>query len=140
MYSKRITASLPDRFWPKVDKASDSNGCWLWTASIKTTGYGQIKGGDKMLLAHRVAYELVNGPIPVGMSIDHLCRVRSCVNPEHLEVVSMAENVRRATVKSHCLRGHEFTPENIYHRPDNHRRQCRACVRIRAARSSARRK
>lgn len=91
------TGTVTERFWPKVERVED--GCWLWTASLTGDGYGRISLGGKfgpMGLAHRVAYELLVGPIPEGLELDHLCRVRRCVNPEHLEPVTHAENVRRA--------------------------------------------
>ena len=93
-------------------------------------GYGVFSGG----LVHRWAYEALVAPIPDGLTIDHLCRVRHCVNPAHLEVVTLAENIRRAphynSRKTHCKRGHEFTPTNamVYVRKDGRtQRQCRQC-------------
>jgi hypothetical protein len=78
----------------------DGNGCWRWQMKVGKNGYGFIgvvgETGQKMLLAHRVAYEQLVGPIPAGLQIDHLCRVRDCVNPAHLEPVTGAENLRRA--------------------------------------------
>ncbi len=86
-----------ERFWAKVDR-SGPGGCWLWTASTRE-GYGYFGLGRRdegMVDAHRFAYELLVGPIPAGLEIDHLCRVRRCVNPPHLEAVTSAENKRRA--------------------------------------------
>jgi hypothetical protein len=86
---------LAERFWEKVAKGE---GCWLWTGARLRGGYGTINAGGHAatsLLAHRVAYELVRGPIPDGLQIDHLCRNRACVNPYHMEPVSQAENLRR---------------------------------------------
>jgi hypothetical protein len=71
--------------------------CWIWQLKTTTkTGYGVVRVGGKDLLAHRWHYEQVNGPIPVGLQIDHLCRVRDCVNPDHMQVVSPQENTRRS--------------------------------------------
>lgn len=70
------------------------NGCWLWTG-CRSNGYGQIGMDGRMMLAHRLAYELIIGPIPTGLHIDHLCRTPLCVNPAHLEPVTPAENIRR---------------------------------------------
>lgn len=99
--------------------------------STQRSGYGQTWDGQKVLLAHRVAYELAVGPIPEGLHIDHLCRNRACVNPKHLEPVTCLENVRRgAAVKTHCPHGHEYTPENSYHHPAGGR-ICRICIRKR---------
>jgi len=86
---------LAERFDTKVRK---TEGCWYWTGAIGTGGYGRIGTGEGKRLeqAHRVAYELYVGPIPEGLHIDHLCRTRSCVRPDHLEPVPQAENNRRA--------------------------------------------
>ena len=115
------------RFWPKIQKTET---CWLWTASRARHGYGVFNEG----LAHRWAYTEFVGPIPTGLTIDHLCGVRLCVNPTHLEPVTLAENIRRAghynTRKTHCKRGHEFTPTNTigYMKKNGHfQRQCRRC-------------
>lgn len=89
----------------------------------------------KQRYAHRLAYEWAVGPIPPGAQIDHLCREPRCINPDHLEAVTQRENIVRGESpsavnarKTHCLHGHEFTPENTYRRPDDGNRQCRACA------------
>jgi len=129
---------LQDRFCSKFTVAE--NDCWVWGAATDQLGYGQfwlkVGGAGRMHRAHRVAYELAVGPIPTGLVIDHLCRNRACVNPDHLEPVTQRENVRRGdgprvagerwTSKTHCVRGHEFTPENIRRRR-NGGRSCRSC-------------
>jgi len=121
-------------FWSRVEK---SPGCWTWTGTIDPGGYGHYKLGQSQH-AHRVAYELVVGPIPEGLELDHLCRNPSCVNPAHLEPVTHAENVRRGTVaqRTHCQKGHEYTPENT--RMRNGARVCRECHREQRRRSVAR--
>lgn len=128
--------TLEDRFWPKVNR-DGADGCWLWTASLNDAGYGQIyNGAGRPERAHRVAYELLVGPIPPGLHLDHLCRVRHCVNPAHLEPVTIAENNRRAAAaavpgarrKTHCRNGHAFTPGNTRMDPSGFQR-CRTCER-----------
>ena len=129
--------SIPvaDRFWPKVEKTDD---CWDWVAGKAKEGYGAFRVGSSMKPAHRVSYELLIGPIPENMTLDHLCRNRACVNPEHLEPVTREENVRRAQIgvpgtrKEKCNQGHLLSGDNLYSK--NGRRNCRACQRDRQRR------
>jgi hypothetical protein len=131
-------SSLPKalaRFWPKVDRRGDSE-CWPWQGSIGTKGYGNFRLEGSAPHAHRAAYLLLVGPIPNGLTIDHLCRNRFCVNPAHLEPVSIAVNVLRGSGtaaqnrrKTVCLRGHKFDEANT--RWYRGKRYCRACVRCR---------
>lgn len=111
--------SAEQRFWAKVEKTTD---CWSWLGTITRGGYGMfwLSPMRRMVSAHRYAYELVKEPIPVGLAIDHLCRNRRCVNPDHLEVVTSRENVLRgASVpadnhrKTCCVRGHALAGENL---------------------------
>lgn len=95
-------------------------GCWLWTRYVEHKGYGVMFIKKKNILAHRVSYTLFKGEIPEGKQIDHLCRVRCCVNPDHLEAVTGRENTLRGTGpsavcarKTHCVRGHELAGENL---------------------------
>lgn len=116
-----------------------NSGCWLWLSSVTGPGYGQISDPARRgrpLLAHRVSYELHVGAVPDGLDLDHLCRVRSCVNPRHLEPVSRRENLRRGatlTAKNiaatHCPRGHSYTEENTL-RTNRGARSCRECNRL----------
>jgi hypothetical protein len=136
------TANYPhDRI--AVDPAT---GCWNWTGSINNSGYARMNHG----YAHRILYELHRGPIPEGKTLDHLCRNRRCVNPGHLEVVSGHENTLRGmgvagqnAKRTHCRKGHEFTPENTIwrERADRHPwRECRTCRAQWSAITIARRK
>jgi hypothetical protein len=133
-----MMTNLPQRFWDKVDKGDD--GCWRWTAHINRDGYGVYAGDDRRVNhAHRFAYVDANGPIPKGLVIDHLCRVRECVNPDHLEPVTDRENVRRGMApaginarKTHCIHGHPFDEANTYWWKGH--RGCRACNRAMWAR------
>lgn len=139
---------LEERFWSKVNKDGPL-GCWVWTASLSADGYGQfiVMRGTRgfPVRAHRVAWELLRGPIPDGLVLDHRCRNRACVNPDHLEPVTNEENIERGvwqpvinSRKTHCLRGHEFTEENTYRPPKRpHTRQCRKCMRIRGSKKAA---
>ncbi len=119
-----------ERFWEKVNK---TDGCWEWTAaSVRGYGVFRLQGTRKNTPAHRFAYELVKGPIPVGLQLDHLCRNPSCVRPDHLEPVTQAENARRGVraMQTHCHNGHPYDEANTYRGQDNRgrwHRRCRAC-------------
>lgn len=114
-----------------------NSGCWLWSGA--TTGeYGTLWANGRYYGAHRLAYEMFIGPIPDGLHIDHLCRVRYCVNPDHLEPVTMRENNLRGVGapaqnarKTRCLKGHAFDAVNTHVRPGDGGRECRQCKRER---------
>lgn len=133
---------VADRFWAKVDKTGE---CWAWLAAKDRDGYGMFQYVGAPLRAHRVAYELTIGPIPAGLTLDHLCRNPSCVNPAHLEPVTNRENTFRSPLtqasvnarKTHCKHGHPFSGSNLVLRDG--RRRCRACIN-RASREHTARK
>lgn len=112
-------------------RIAKSGSCWLWTGQANNKGYGLFHYEGQKRAAHRVAYMLFVGPIPVGLELDHLCRVPLCVNPAHLEPVTHAENQKRmGAARTHCVHGHLYTPDTTYRDP-NGRRRCRACARVR---------
>lgn len=119
------------RFWQYVNKTET---CWLWTARLSNCGHGQFLFDRKYGYAHRFAYEMLVGKVPLGLELDHLCRVPSCVNPAHLEAVTHRTNVLRGAgitarnaAKTHCANGHEFTESNTFKRSRGGGRDCREC-------------
>jgi hypothetical protein len=132
-----LTQKQKDKFFQKINKTDD---CWLWTAATNEHGYGVVRINKRLFKAHRVSYEIHKGEIPEGLSLDHLCKNRSCVRPEHLEAVTHRENclrgnglpsmwaARRSMPRiTHCKHGHEMTPENCYFIPSTGARCCRQC-------------
>lgn len=135
--------SVEERFWAKVNKNGPlwkGTPCWVWIASRNENGYGYFGPGmhhsPRLVRVHRYAYELLVGPIPEGLTIDHLCRNRPCVNPAHMETVTNKENILRGLStgahnarKTHCPQGHPYDLFNTYLRRDKGRtgRNCRAC-------------
>lgn len=126
-------------FTAKIDATGE---CWLWTGATQSRGYGSFGIDGKTHLAHRLAYRLFVGPIDDGLTVNHICGVKRCVNPAHLEAVTVAENnaharatglapyptqAARNAAKTACVHGHPFTPENTYHGPSG--RRCRTCKR-----------
>ena len=124
-------------------RSTGYRGCWMYNGSINTQGYAQLEqrqstGYRKVYRIHRVAYEIKYGEIPSSLELDHLCRVRSCVNPKHLEAVSHKVNMQRGIAgiingfrqlaKTHCKHGHEYSGNNFSITVKGHRR-CRICER-----------
>jgi hypothetical protein len=133
-------SKLPIRFWNKV-KHNTHTGCWEWQGEAPH-GYGRVSSRGKSVLAHRFAYQAIVGEIPQGLVLDHVCRVRSCVNPGHLEAVTPGENSRRSPLvrkmveesaaerrsRTHCPKGHEYSGTNLIVNKNN-QRICRECRR-----------
>jgi hypothetical protein len=124
-------------------RAIQPSGCWEWTAARLADGYGTFFDGEKVVLAHRWAYEHFVGPIPEGLALDHLCRNHGCVNPEHLEPVTWRTNTMRGetipaahAAKTHCPSGHAYDEDNTLRYGG--RRYCRACRSERTASRSGR--
>lgn len=119
-------------FWSHVQE-HETDRCWRWVGTIRN-GYGIAVIDGRNYRAHRIAFTLMRGPIPDGLTLDHLCRVRSCCNPDHLEAVTLSTNVLRGMSptaqharKTHCPKGHEYTAGNTRHRRG--RRECLVCTR-----------
>lgn len=136
---RKYTRNDPSiRFWAKVDKNGptsdyrpDLGPCWLWVCGLDRDGYGRFWDRDRELRAHRWAYQFLVGSVPPSLELDHLCRVRHCVNPHHLEPVTHLKNIRRGdhAEKTCCSQGHPFDATNTYqHRG---KRFCRTCHRER---------
>lgn len=144
-------ATLEERFWAKVDKTSSPNGCWLWTAALWPNGYGHFVMPTHHALAHRVSWELINGPIPDETDVLHNCPNgdnKACLNPEHLWLGTQHDNALDAVKKgqfgnalfkpgpqhpfygqrkSHCKNGHKLTPENTRMNRNGKFKRCKTC-------------
>lgn len=121
----------PERFWRMVGMGP--NGCWVWLGYKDSDGYGHFhvsSSPKKSTVAHKWLWEHERGPVPTGLTLDHVCRNTSCVRPDHLVIETRARNTSKARAlqprPAHCIRGHEFTAENAYTYP-NGERACREC-------------
>lgn len=127
--------TIEDRLWSRFAPDQET-GCWNWTAAISAGSYGSIYYQGRMQKAHRISWTLTRGEIPGGLELDHLCRNRRCINPDHLEPVTRRENLARGIQsnqnmgKMFCIRGHEFTAENTRIKPGNGHRVCKTCMRM----------
>ncbi len=116
-----------------------TDSCWLFTGCKDQRGYGMIYFGDRQMRAHRAVWQAINGPVRPGLCLDHLCRVRNCINPAHLEPVTNRENILRGeglaakqARQTHCKRGHELSGANLYLWRGKFR-QCRTCNQARVS-------
>ena len=138
---KYATMPIAVRFFRHVAATGNACECWLWSGDTARSGYGRFRVARKLLAAHRVSYEILVGDIPPGLQLDHLCEVRGCVNPWHLEPVTQAENIRRAQCGKvtpldartpTCRKGHVYDEANTYYIQKSEAavtRRCRACQR-----------
>jgi len=124
-----------DRFFQKVVIPTDPDDCWLWIGARSGGGYGYLydSSAKKIRRAHRIAYRLFNGEVPVGLELDHRCNTPACVNPTHLIATTHRANILRSDApqaqnarKTHCIHGHPLSGRNLY-RPSRGGRQCRRC-------------
>jgi len=139
--------TLIERFEAKIDRTDE--GCWIWTGATTSSGphgYGRfttdrVDGVQQFVVAHRFAYEMWVGPIPDGMTLDHICSVTRCVNPAHLRPMTLRDNILIGSgpaainaSKTTCIRGHDLSEALVQRRPNGGTfRQCRACRRVRYA-------
>lgn len=133
-----------DKILSRLEPVTES-GCLIWTGQLTSKGYGRVVWNGKVWRVHRLLYELENGSIPNGMVPDHLCRVRCCANSHHIEIVTNRTNVLRGiglsarhARKTHCIRGHPFSGENL-RIANRGERVCVACIRLHYERWRAKR-
>lgn len=126
-----MSATVSDRFWRKVSKADT---CWIWTGAANSKGYGCVSVAGRLYLSHRLAYAWEVGAIPNGLTIDHLCRNKLCVRPNHLEPVTVGENIRRAHERvSVCKHGRR----QVYRKGSLYGVECPQCHSQRVEASGA---
>lgn len=127
----KLPANMREKIMVSTDqKLTNGSVCWEWTGALNSKGYGSMTNGRRgSQLTHRYAYELLVGSIPRGLQIDHLCRNKSCLNTDHLEPVTNAENARRAAaVQTHCAQGHPLSGDNLRMKPRRGGRAQRSCI------------
>jgi hypothetical protein len=127
-----------------AETTKTESGCWLWQGTLNHQRYGVVSHDGRSHSVHRAGYSALVGEIPEGLTLDHLCRVRHCWNPAHLEPVTIRENLLRGdtlaainSAKTHCVNGHRFSAENTYLRKDRRGRECRTCRAAAVARSAS---
>lgn len=147
MRPRKFNRPLLDRFMDLV-MPEPNTGCWLWVGNVDVGGYGRMRVEYRLTYAHRMSFSLFRKSIPAGFVVDHVCRVRSCVNPDHLRLATPRENTLENSCglaaknlkKTHCCNGHEFSDENIYRSDGRQHRRCVACTRSRNREHYQRRK
>ena len=135
-----LADKVPQRFEDKVFYPDGPLGCWEWMGARNADGYGQLVFCGRWFKAHRFFYEVLVGAVPQGLEIDHLCRNRACVNPDHMETVTHQENIRRGDqinkgwerYKTHCPKGHAYTEDNLVKQGLSNKRKCKTCHREKA--------
>lgn len=138
--AKSNGAATIERLWERT-MPEPTSGCWIWLGPLHF-GYGELYHRGRARPVHRVSYELYKGAIPRGAHLDHLCRIRCCVNPDHLEPVSLKENLRRGiefqrSTKTHCRHGHPYNETTIWIRPGGKKKGRRECMPCIVARTNA---
>jgi len=147
MATTKYALDVPGRFWPRVQMpdSSDPFGCWIWVGARNRKGYGVMSVYGHHAPAHRVSWMLAGRPLTPGLTLDHTCRVRECVNPDHLEEVTRGENVMRGDtlpaagrLRTACLRGHPLDGIRTDHgRPVRYCKTCRSAQNYAYKRSLA---
>ena len=128
-------------FW-ECFELNPETSCWVWRFALDDDGYGRVRAPrpgqrrTRIRRVHVVAWERVHGPVPAGLELDHLCRIRACGNPDHLQAVKSKENTLRGegptaqnARRTECRRGHPLDGDNLYVNPTTGRRRCRICRR-----------
>ena len=132
--NSKILCIVEQRFLDKIELKESGliTDCWKWLGAKTKDGYGRLIYNKKLIRVHRLSFELFKGKIIEGLQIDHLCRNRDCVNPDHLEAVTQIENIKRGeagkhnSVKTHCPKGHPYSGDNLYVHPTG-KRICLIC-------------
>jgi hypothetical protein len=134
-HQARTDTDRPRRLRPGALRVDRTGDCWKWQGATRRAGYGVVRIEGQLFATHRLVFALFNGPIPEGMTVDHLCFEPSCLNPDHMRLLTWDENRRnqRRAYATHCVNGHPFDEANTVLRARGHGRECRACNTARKA-------